>query len=152
VYSYTRAFIHHNRLENKNMPASKYDFSIEQGTSFKLALTYKDSNNSPINITNWCSRLIWTTDDDSTQVFSTTNTDLSIYKFSIDGVTGKLLLQIPASTTNNFTFTKAKYDLELESPNEMYAGGGNEIIRLIFGTIKITHRFSDDNTLLDCQT
>ena len=134
------------------MPASKYDFSIEQGTSFKLALTYKDSNNSPINITNWCSRLIWTTDYDTTQVFSTTNTDLSIYKFSIDGPTGKILLQIPASTTNNFTFTKAKYDLELESPDEMYAGGGNEIIRLIFGTIKITHRFSDDNTLLDCQT
>jgi hypothetical protein len=134
------------------MPASKYDFSIEQGTSFKLALTYKDSNNSPIDITNWCSRLIWTTDDDITQVFSTTNTDASIYKFNIDGPTGKLLLQIPASTTNNFTFSKAKYDLELESPQEIYAGGGNEIIRLIFGTVKITHRFSDDNTLLDCQT
>ena len=134
------------------MPASKYDFSIEQGTSFKLALIYKDANNNPINITNWCSRLIWTTDADITQVFSTTNTDASIYKFNIDGSIGKLLLQIPASTTNNFTFTKAKYDLELESPNEMYAGGGNEIIRLIFGTVKITHRFSDDNTLLDCQT
>ena len=29
------------------MPASKYDFSIEQGTSFKLALIYKDPNNNP---------------------------------------------------------------------------------------------------------
>lgn len=134
------------------MPASKYDFSIEQGTSFKLALIYKDSNETPINITDWCARLIWTTDDGVTQVFSTTNIDYSVYKFSITGVDGKLLLQIPAYTTNLFTFNKAKYDLELEGPEDMYSGGGKEIIRLIFGTIKIIHRFSEDNSLLDCQT
>jgi len=132
------------------MPASKYDFSVEQGTSFKLALIYKDPNGTPINITNWCARLIWTTDDGSTQVFSTSNIDYSVYKFSISGPEGKLLLQIPASTTNLFLFDKAKYDLELESPNNIYSGGGNEIIRLIFGTVKITHRFSENNTLLDC--
>lgn len=134
------------------MPASKYDFSIEQGTSFKLALTYKDSNNTPIDITNWCARLIWKTEDEVTQIFSTTNIDHSIYKFEIIGTDGKLLLQIPANTTNGFVFNKAKYDLELESPHDMYNGGGKEIIRLIFGTVKITHRFSEDNTLLDCHT
>jgi hypothetical protein len=134
------------------MPASKYDFSIEQGTSFKLALIYKDSNQVPINITNWCARLVWTTEDEVTQIFSTTNTDYSIYKFQITGSQGKLLLQIPANTTNSFTFSKAKYDLELESPQDMYTGGGKEIIRLIFGTVKIITRFSDNDTLLDCQT
>ena len=133
------------------MPASKYDFSIEQGTSFKLSLIYKDSSGSPINISNWCSRLIWTTDEGVTQVFSTQNVDYSIYKLSIDGPAGKILLQLPAATTNLFTFLKAKYDLELESPNDMYTGGGKEIIRLIFGTIKIVLRYSEDNTLLDCQ-
>lgn len=134
------------------MPASKYDFSIEQGVSFKLSLIYKDSNNVPINITNWCARLIWTTSEDTKQVFSTSNQDNSIYKFTIDGPAGKLLLQIPANTTNLFTFNKAKYDLELESPDDMYSGGGKEIIRLIYGTVKIIHRFSEDNTILDCQT
>jgi hypothetical protein len=134
------------------MPASKYDFSIEQGTSFKLALIYKDPNNNPFNITNWCARLVWTTDDGAMQIFSTSNTDHSIYKFDIIGVDGKLLLQIPANTTNAFVFNKAKYDLELESPQDMYVGGGKEIIRLIFGTVKITHRFSENETLLDCQT
>jgi hypothetical protein len=133
------------------MPASKYDFSIEQGTSFKLSLIYKDSSNIPINITNWCARLIWTTEDNSTQTFSTNNLDHSIYKFTIDGPEGRLLLQIPANTTNLFIFNKAKYDLELESSYDMYSGGGNEIIRLIYGTIKIIHRFSEDNTLIDCQ-
>jgi len=134
------------------MPASKYDFSVEQGTSFKLSLIYKDANNIPINITNWCARLAWTTDDGAVQIFSTANTDYSIYKFQITGSEGKLLLQIPANTTNSFTFNKAKYDLELESPQDMYVGGGKEIIRLIFGTVKVITRFSENNTLLDCQT
>lgn len=134
------------------MPASKYDFSIEQGTSFKLALIYKDANNTPININNWCARLVWTTEDGVVQIFSTSNVDYGIYKFQIIGIDGKLLLQIPAHTTNTFIFNKAKYDLELESPEDMYAGGGKEIIRLIFGTVKIITRFSENNTLLDCQT
>jgi hypothetical protein len=133
------------------MPASKYDFSIEQGTSFKLSLIYKDSTGTPINISNWCARLIWITDDGVTQVFSTNNNDYSIYKFTIDGPAGRILLQIPAATTNSFTFLKAKYDLELESPNDMYSGGGKELIRLIYGTIKIVLRYSENNTLLDCQ-
>lgn len=133
------------------MPASKYDFPIEQGTSFKLALTYKDANKVPIDISNWCARLIWTTEEGAVQVFSTTNTDYSIYKFEIIGQEGKLLLQIPANTTNQFTFDKAKYDLELESPYDLYTGGGKETIRLVFGTVKIIHRFSENNSLLDCQ-
>jgi hypothetical protein len=78
--------------------------------------------------------------------------DHSIYKFEIIGTEGKLLLQLPAQTTNSFIFNKAKYDLELESPHDMYSGGGKELIRLIFGTVKITHRFSENETLLDCQT
>lgn len=133
------------------MPASKYDFSIEQGTSFKLSLTYKDSNGTPINITNWCARLVWITDDGVTQVFSTHNTDYTLYKFTIDGPNGKLLLQLPAATTNTFTFLKSKYDIELESPDDMYVGGGKEIIRLLYGTIKIILRYSENNTLLECQ-
>lgn len=43
------------------MAASKYDFSIEQGTSFKLSLRYKDAAGVPIDLTGWCARLIWKT-------------------------------------------------------------------------------------------
>ena len=55
------------------MAASKYDFSIEQGSSFKLSLVYKDDNNNPIDLTNWCARLIWKTNTNITQTFSTEN-------------------------------------------------------------------------------
>ena len=131
------------------MAAGKYDFTIEQGSSFKLSLIYKDSSEIPINITDWCARLIWTTSKGTVQVFSTTNVDYTLYKFTITGAEGKLLLQFPASVTNNFLFDSAKYDLELESPSAMYTGGGKEIIRLIFGGVKIIRRNSD--TLLSCQ-
>ncbi len=134
------------------MPASKYDFTIEQGSSFKLSLIYKDSSDLPIDITDWCARLIWTTDEGIVQVYSTTNMDYALYKFTLTGAEGKLLLQLPASKTNLFSFATAKYDLELESPTEMYTSGGNEIIRLIYGTVKIIHRYSEDSTLLECQT
>lgn len=134
------------------MPAAQYNFSIEQGSSFKLSLIYKDADENIKDLTGWCARLMWTTDEGVLQVFSTTNVDYSLYKFTLAGSDGKLLLQLPASLTNTFTFESAKYDLELESPNEMYVGGGKEIIRVLYGTVKIDLRHSEDNSLLDCQT
>jgi hypothetical protein len=86
------------------MAASKYDFAIEQGTSFKISLIYKDANGDPINLTNWCARLIWKTNTNTTFIFSSENPDHSVYKFQIDEFAGKLTLMIPANTTNSFNF------------------------------------------------
>jgi hypothetical protein len=132
------------------MAASKYDFSIEQGTSFKLSLIYKDSERNPINLTNWCARLVWKTNTNTTQVFSSENTDHSVYKFDVDNIAGKLTLMFPAHTTNNFNFTTAKYDLELKSPDDLYNGGGKYTTRILFGTVNIVKRFSQNNSNLEC--
>lgn len=132
------------------MSASKYDFAIEQGTSFKMSLIYKDQNGIPINLTNWCARIVWKTNTGSTQIFSSDNLDHSVYKFSIDDVNGKLTIMFPSSTTNSFSFNTAKYDLELQSPDDLYAGGGKYTIRILFGTINIVKRFSQSNSALDC--
>lgn len=132
------------------MAASKYDFKIEQGSSFKFSLIYKDANGDPVDLTNWCARLIWKTNTGSTQIFSTDNLDYSIYKFTIDPLNGKLILLLPSSTTNAFNFNTAKYDLELSSPDELYLGGGEYITRILFGTILIVKRFSQSNNALEC--
>jgi len=132
------------------MAASKYDFAIEQGTSFKISLVYKDSNGNPINLTNWCARLIWKTNTNASQIFSSQNNNDSLYKFTIDGINGKLTLMIPASVTNGYTFSMAKYDLELQSPDDLYASGGKYTIRLLFGTISFVKRFSQSSTQLVC--
>lgn len=132
------------------MAASKYDFSIEQGSSFKFSLIYKDANSDPINLTNWCARLIWKTSSGNTQIFSSENLDDSEYKFIIDDLNGKLTLLFPVSTTNNFNFTSAKYDLELQSPDDLYNNGGKYAIRLLYGLIIIIKRYSQNNTSLEC--
>lgn len=132
------------------MAASKYDFSIEQGSSFKLSLVYKDDNGNPVDLTNWCARLTWKTNTNVTQTFSTENIDYSVYKFIIEPLLGKLTLLIPASTTNSFTFNTAKYDLELQSDDDLYSGGGKYIIRLLYGNINIVKRFSQSGSLLEC--
>lgn len=133
------------------MAASKYDFSIEQGTSFKLSLIYKDAQGNPVDLTNWCSRLVWVTNNNVTQVFSSENLDYSVYKFSIDGPNGKLTLMIPSDTTNMFNFYTAKYDLELQSPDDLYNGGGKYSIRLLFGNVDIVKRYSHNPNNLECQ-
>jgi hypothetical protein len=115
-------------------------------------LVYKDDNGNPIDLTNWCARLTWKTNTNLTQTFSTENIDYSVYKFSIEPLIGKITLMIPASTTNSFTFNAAKYDLELQSDDDLYVGGGKYIIRLIYGTINIVKRFSQSSSLLECDT
>lgn len=132
------------------MAASKYDFTIEQGTSFKISLIYKDNAGNPINLTGWCARLIWKTNTNITQTFSSDNIDHNVYKFTIDDAAGKLTLMIPASTTNAFNFNTAKYDLELQSPEDLYSGGGKYTTRLLFGTVNILKRFSQAQQPLNC--
>ncbi len=132
------------------MAASKYDFAIEQGTSFKISLIYKDANGNPVNLTNWCARLTWKTNTNLTQIFSSDNTDYGVYKFIIDPIVGKLTLMIPSLTTNHFNFNSAKYDLELQSPDDLYSGGGKYTTRLLFGTVSIVKRFSQSTSQLEC--
>lgn len=131
------------------MSAGKYDFSIEQGTSFTLSFVYKDSSGNPVNLTGWCARLVWKTSS-GTETFSTETTNNN-YRFEMDEINGKLILQFPASTTNSFSFNSAKYDLELQAPDDFYIGGGKYTTRLLSGTVTMIKRFSQSNDVLECQ-
>ena len=132
------------------MAANKYDFPIEQGSSFRLSLVYKDQNGNPIDLTNYCARLTWTTNTGSTQIFTTENIDLSQYSFTIDGPQGSILLLVPASVTNSYDFLSAQYDFEIQSDQNLYTGGGKQVTRLLYGKIELIKRYSQTNTLLQC--
>jgi hypothetical protein len=134
------------------MPASQHNFSIDQGSSFSLVLTNKDDNGNVIDLSNYCARLIMTASNGTQYVFSTENVNLSNYKFYIEGNLGKISLLIPAVTTNSYTFDSAKYDLELQSPNDHYVDGGKYTERILYGVITINKRFSKSPTVLDCAT
>lgn len=132
------------------MAAGKYDFAIEQGTSFRLSLIYKDQSGNPVDLTGYCARLIWKTNTNITQIFNSDNVDNSVYKFTIDDPNGKLTLLLPSATTNNFSFNTAKYDLEIQAPADLYQGGGKFTTRILYGTVTIVKRFSQSSTSLEC--
>ncbi len=126
------------------MAAVEYNFEIEQGSSFKLTLIYKDADDNVIDLTDWCARLTWTTQSGKVQTFSSTSVDHSIYKFEIVPSQGKLNLMIPAETTNGFAFDFAKYDLDLQSDKNT--------IRILYGVISLLKRNSGSYDHLDCTT
>jgi len=133
------------------MAASQYDFNIEQGSSFRMTITYKDANNNPVDIRGWCARIVWTTNSGTVQTFTTENTDASLYNFSIaDDTSGQITFELPASVTNDYDFTNAKYDFELQSDEDHYTDGGKYTIRILYGTISILKRYSKSDTLLEC--
>jgi len=132
------------------MSAAKYDFQIEQGSSFSMSLVYKDDDGNVIDLTGWCARIIWKTNLNTTQTFTTENLDYTTYKFTIEPELGRLKFLLPADTTNNFGFSTAKYDLELRSDEDLYAGGGKQVLRLLYGTATVIKRFSKSSELLEC--
>ena len=134
------------------MGASLYNFEIEQGSSFKMSLIYKDSAGAVKDLTDWCARLIWKTSANATQTFDSSNTNKTSYDFNIEGPLGKINLLFPAGTTNGFDFNTAKYDLELQSDEDHYNQGGKYVIRLLYGTVTIQKRYSKSSTALECNT
>lgn len=131
------------------MAAAEYNFNIEQGSSFTISFKYKDSTNTAVDISNWCARMMLTTSDNQTITFSS-DTENSSYKMNIDGTNGIISLMLPAISTNSFTFKTAKYDLELESDDPLYTGGGNYTDRILYGTINILKRNSNNSTAMEC--
>ena len=131
------------------MAASKYDFSIEQGTSFRLSFIYKNASGVAQDLSGWCARITWVTNSGSTQEFSSDTTN-SVYSLDVDGLNGKVTFNLPAETTNNFNFYSAKYDIELQSPDEIYVGGGKYTTRILYGVVSIIKRFSNTSDKLEC--
>lgn len=130
------------------MSAGQYDFTIEQGASFALSITYASSGNIPIDLTDFsCARMQWNTDQNTTYQFITTNTNSGLYLFEFASPlsSGIINLKIPASITAGYNFTTANYDLELESIDEFYPGGGPQVIRLLEGTVTVVPEITKIN-------
>lgn len=128
------------------MPAATYNFSIEKGTAFVISFEYKNNNNAAINLTNWAARLRWKEDQTEEPTIRTflTSTRSSSYEFTIQPISGRIILKIPASQTAQYDFSTASYDLELQEPNDLYDGGGKKIFRILEGTITLIARNIDD--------
>jgi len=129
------------------MPAGRYNFLIEQGTTFQLELQYKDSNNNPIDLTGYSGRLQIRQTIPSTTVLlclsSSLQPDGTGINFSgSNGTTpptsGSIGIYISAVSSSQLTFDQAVYDLEIES-------SGGFVTRLIEGNVQLSKEVTRGN-------
>jgi len=123
------------------MAAGKYNFTIEQGTTVKLELAYKDASGSAIDLRGYGGRMQIRPDyadntktsyiylssslaDDGTGLnFSGSNGNTS-------PVSGTIGINISAVSSSALNFETAYYDIEIQT--------GSIVTRLLQGTIKLS--------------
>lgn len=108
------------------MSAGTYHMKIEQGATFSLSLTYKDTNDNPIDLTGYSARLqMRKRINDSDTVVSLTDSS----GIELGGDTGTIVITISATATAALDPVEGVYDLELET--------GGIVTRLLSGTYEV---------------
>ena len=126
------------------MAAGKYNFIIEQGTTFTLNLEYKDSNGQSVDLTNYYGRMQLRPTKASETVYltlsSSLNSDGTGLNFSgsngnLPPSSGSIGIYIASCTSSLLNFDgEAYYDLEI------YSGSGAcpFTVRLIEGQVQLS--------------
>ena len=127
------------------MAAGRYSFVIEQGATTNFEIQYKDSNNSPIDLTDYTGRLQFrsTYAQNNGELYLTlsssinpdgTGLNFSGSNGSTPPTSGSIGIYIAACTSSALTFNEAKYDLEI------YSGSGHcpFTVRLLEGNVKLS--------------
>jgi hypothetical protein len=124
------------------MSAGKYSFTIEQGSTVNFEIQYKDSNNTPIDLTNYSGRMQLRPAVASSTVYltlsSSRNSDGTGLNFSgSNGTTpptsGSIGIYISSCTSSLLSFETAYYDLEI------YSGSTCPYtVRLLEGQVKLS--------------
>ena len=110
------------------MAATTYDLTIEQGATFSLVITYKESGVA-INLTGYTARMqVRSTLESATTVVELTTANSRI---ALGGAAGTITLTISATDTAALTAGRGVYDLELVS-------GSGIVTRLLQGVATIS--------------
>jgi len=116
------------------MPAGKYTLLIEQGATLNLTLAYKDSNNIPVNLTDYSGKMQIKPDyaDNTQTTYLTLSSSLQadgtgiIIGGATNGPSGTIGIYISAASSSALQFSSGSYDLEITS--------GSVVTRLLQGT------------------
>lgn len=110
------------------MAAVIHNFTIEQGTTVRKVFRLKDGSNLPLNLTGFQARLQARATVGSPTVLLDASTENN--KLVIDPLEGMVSLVLTANESAALSWSKAKYDLELEN-------SGGEVMRPVKGEIDI---------------
>ena len=93
------------------MAAGLYDITIEQGATFQMNLTWKDSTGAAVNITGYTARMqVRENYEAESTLVSLTSSGGDIV---LGGALGTIVITIGASVTQLLQLDEAVYDLEL---------------------------------------
>ena len=128
------------------MAAGKYSFTIEQGTTTIFEIQYQDSSGTPIDLTGHNARmqiktgfggdtiLSMSSSLDSTEIYQKGSNkaflSMSGSSFSTAIDQGKIGIYIGHEVTDDFTFSEAKYDLEITD--------GTDKTRILQGDVRLS--------------
>jgi hypothetical protein len=109
------------------MTAARHDFTIEQGTTWRRTIEYKDSVGAPIVLTGWTARMqVRSRHGSAATLLSLTSTPAA----GISIASNVLTVVATAAQTAVLPVGRSVYDLELVSP-------AGEVTRLIEGSILV---------------
>ena len=108
------------------MAAGRYSFIIDQGSTVDFRIEYRDSNNNPVDLTNYQSRMQIRTSKESSTVICTLSSSVSADGTGLDRTpfsgstqlprtSGSIGIVISAASSSIFSFSEAYYDLEIVS-------------------------------------
>lgn len=117
------------------MPAAIHNFYIEQGSNFDITFQYLDVNSAPVDLSNYCALLRLKTNEGIIYAFSSSviGAKTPNYNLTIDS-NGNILFSLPYTTTRNFRFSSAVYDLYISQSSDGVEG---QQYRLSTGSISI---------------
>lgn len=123
------------------MSAGKYDFTIEQGATFSLQVTWKDSTGTPINLTGYTisgKLKKKVTDSASLASFTCTpanqGTSPGVFTISLSATTTSSLPVFKGVTSDKEKFT-CVYDIQAQT--------GSTVYRLLEGVASVSPRVTD---------
>ena len=109
-------------------PAGEYNIVTDQGSTFTRTLTWKDSGDSPVDLTGYTARMQvredWKSDTPLVLELTTSNG-----RISLGGVAGTITLSISAADMTEVTAKTFVYDLEMVL--------GTTVSRLVQGSFTI---------------
>ena len=121
------------------MAAGKYNFTIEQGATTDFEIQWKDSDGNPIDLTYYTARMQVRQDFGSsgklicslTSTLDSDGTGLNLLGANSTKplTSGSIGVIISATSSSNFDFGEAIYDLEVVS--------GSYVTRLLEGRVKL---------------
>ena len=110
------------------MPAGQYDITCDQGATFSRVITWKNSNGTPIDLTNYTARMqVRSNYPSSTVILSLTTENSGI---ALGGVLGTITLAATATATGAIAADEYVYDLELIT--------GSNVTRVVEGSFTVT--------------